>query len=115
MTLVFVIELIKLSFFRSEPDGPNSESRRIAQVLNRSEMADDSPQRHEEIPQLTNEDADAWHYQDIGEEDVTGHLTEFVDCGEQPDEDGAPLPVSEGVNPGVLACPQVWGSHKSRK
>ena len=39
-------------------------------------MADDSPQRHEEIPQLTNEDA--WHYQDIGE-DVTGHLTEFVD------------------------------------
>ena len=47
----------------------------LLQVLNRPEMADDSPQRHEEIPQLTNEDA--WHYQDIGQ-DVTGHLTEFV-------------------------------------
>ena len=114
MTLVFVIEL---SFFSL---GTGWSELRIPpdclayQVLNRPEMAEDSPQGHEEIPQLTNEEADAWHCQDIGE-DVTGHLTEFVDCGEQPDEDGAPLPVSEGVNPGVFACPQVWVSHKSRK
>ena len=70
-------------------------------------MADGSP-IHDELPDLANGSND-FASQDLAG-DVSDPLTEFVDCGADPDEDGAPAPQAEGANPGAmecLACPQV--------
>ena len=69
-------------------------------------MTDGDP-IHQELPGLADDDLPS---RDLAEEDVADPLTEFVDCGVDPDEDGAPPALTEPANPGVmdcLTCPQV--------